>query len=102
MANTAMGNARFITEPGDEHNGPLPNGLSREAPGMRRVLLADHAHETAQRYPVERVDRISVTNAEDSRGEPEAEFRHLDAEPLGRGKVTELVNEDQEAEHRPR
>ena len=67
---------------------------------MRRVLLADHAHETAQRYPVERVDRIPVPNAEDARREPEGELRYFDAEPLGRGEVAELVDEDQEAENR--
>ena len=72
--------------------------LLRRVGDARRVVLAQHPHESAQRYPVYGVDGIAVADSEHTGREAETELQDLDAEAFRGEEVSEFVNENQETE----
>ena len=64
------------------------------------LLLARHLHVAAEREPRQRIFGFAALEREagDRRADADGEAVHPDARPLGGGKVTELVDEDEHAE----
>ena len=61
------------------------------------LRLLEHRDVTAERQKPDAVFRLTPSEAQDLRSEPETEREHLHAKRFGEHEVPELVNEDQRA-----
>ena len=76
---------------------PLPCALACETARVGWILLAEHAHEAAERQQVERIVRVAAPESKHLRREADAELQHPYPHQFRHGEVAELVHDDEHA-----
>ena len=82
-----------------ENRQPLPCGFGGETIGRRRVLLAQHPHESADGQEVDRVERAASREPEDARGQADPELQDAHFGEFGDREVPQLVHRHEESQH---